>query len=100
MAKVTMRAIKTFYNAGSFTVAGDTFEVEETTANAYIARDLAEYADGHTPNLTGATAGEKAYEDQTVSDLRKVAKEKNVTGYFKMSKEELIQAIRQAEGDQ
>ena len=93
---VELRAKKTFYNAGRFTIAGDTFSVKEHQAISYTSRDLAE-AVGGTVHVKQAEAGEKTFEDQTVAELRNVAKSLNITGYYNMTKGEIVEAIRAAE---
>lgn len=97
MAQVELRATKTFYNKGKFTIAGETFKVDEHLVTTYVTRKLAERVEGETPNLADAEAGQPVYEEMTVIQLREIAKEKGVTGYYNMSKTELIDAIRQAE---
>lgn len=98
MAKVQLKAKVTFYNEGRFTVAGDTFSVEEHQVPAYLSRGLAGYADGSGANQATAEAGQKAYEDMTVTELKVIAKEKGMTGYSQFSKQQLVDAIRQSEG--
>jgi len=34
------------------------------------------------------------YEDMTVKELRKIAKEKGINGYYNMKKDELIEALK------
>lgn len=93
---VELKAKKTFYNAGRFTIAGDTFKVKEHQVVQYTSRDLAE-AVGGPVHTEPATAGEKVFEDQTVAELRNVAKSLNITGYYNMTKGEIVEAIRAAE---
>lgn len=121
MAKTKLRATKTFYNNGRFIVADDEFTVDAYQANAYLTRQLAEKVEGqevspepeHAPTEPAMeikaapieTASKAAnYENMTVAELRKVAKEKGVTGYSTMNKQDLIMVIvaidNQPGGDQ
>lgn len=111
MAKTKLKATKTFYNNGRFTVAGDEFTVDEYQANAYISRELAERANGqevsqepeHAPTEPAmetkapppieAVSEPSVYENMTVAELRKVARDKGVTGYSTMNKQDLIMVI-------
>ena len=104
MAKVELRATKTFYNAGKFTIAGETFKVDREEVEAFISRDLAERAgtdqvavEPPTEAPETTTEAPKAYEDMTVAELRPIAKNYNITGYYNMSKSELIDQIRAVE---
>jgi Rho termination factor, N-terminal domain len=121
MAKTKLKATKTFYNNGRFTVAGDEFTVDSYQANAYLTRELAEKVEGqevspepeHAPTEPametkappiGAVSEPAVYENMTVAELRKIAKEKGVTGYSTMNKQDLIMVIvaidNQPGGDQ
>jgi hypothetical protein len=91
MSKVTMKAIKTFYNNGRFTVEGTEFSATKQQAAQYEARELA------VRTGSGSAENSTPYEEQTVSELRTVAKQLGLTGYYNMNKTELIDEIRRLE---
>ena len=59
---------------------------------------LAEH--GHMP-LEGELKEKETYEDLTITELKELAKDKEIKGYYKMSKEELIKALdEKSEGEE
>ena len=75
---------------------GKTEEVAKEVAARSVNKNRRE--EGRTPNKTTQGTGNpnESLEDRTVQELRNRASQLNLTGYSKMSKVELIQAIRKA----
>jgi hypothetical protein len=101
-----MIALQSFSVRGAHIISqGETFTTNEADAEIYIRNGLAsalsetEAPSELTTDEEGITQEFKAIyteaelQEKTITDLRKIAKHKGVSGYSRMSKSELIFAI-------
>lgn len=97
-----LKALKTFSPRGANLIRqGDTFTANEADAELYIRNGIATtYEESQAPQEMepeptdeNRIYTEEELQEKNVTDLRKIAKNKGVSGYTRMSKSELIFAI-------
>lgn len=100
-----LKALQSFSQRGAKIIRqGDTFTASEADAEIYIRNGMASLADAETTQSMSLTNAEETtninviyleedLQEKNVTDLRKIAKNKGVSGYTRMSKSELIFAI-------
>jgi len=85
-------ALETIRVDGEKVLSGESFDVSEELAERLVKRGIAEYADTHEDPETP-----EDLESMTVAELRDLAKELGLHGYSDLKKDELIEAIGEAE---
>jgi hypothetical protein len=91
-----LKALKSFSPRGAKLIRqGETFTASKTDAEIYTRNGLAIIEGSETTDeiLTNENYTEEQLLEKNVSELKKIAKNKAVSGYTKLSKSELIFAI-------